>query len=372
MAPLPEGSAATALTAPIRQILHVALDRSEAVSAWVNTLDDPTGDPLWAVGDTGARRRLEPELHQHLRAALDDAIPLNMSVSGGSLHYRVAPVRLPGGPVLGVLSVLGPLPDDVDDLRAVGVEAMAIAHVLTAAHRPGRVEREALERIERVLEGQRIPMVFQPIVDLRTTAVIGFEAFARFEGAPARSPDRWFADAARVDRGIDLEDIAMRSAISYFSALPPGAFLSINVGCGAVRADTCAEVIAAVDPSRLVIELIDVGTSPEQSAAASVLSRAREAGVRLAIDDAGGGFARLSEIADLEPDFVKIDQWLVRGIDSDPVKRSLVRGLVALATELGAQTIAEGIETEAEARTVRDLGVHAGQGNLFGSPGPLG
>jgi EAL domain-containing protein (putative c-di-GMP-specific phosphodiesterase class I) len=96
----------------------------------------------------------------------------------------------------------------------------------------------------------------------------------------------------------------------------------------------------------------------------------REVGVRIAIDDAGTGYASLEAIMEITPDFIKTDMGLVRGIDSDPPRQEVVRALCSVARGIGAQVIAEGIETDAELRALRELGVRYGQGYLFGAATP--
>ena len=105
--------------------------------------------------------------------------------------------------------------------------------------------------------------------------------------------------------------------------------------------------------------------------AGTTLRLLREQGARLAIDDAGAGFASLQHIVRLSPDFIKLDITLTRNIDADPVRRALATALISFASEIGADIIAEGIETEAEFQTLRGLGVPFGQGFYFGDPAPL-
>lgn len=93
--------------------------------------------------------------------------------------------------------------------------------------------------------------------------------------------------------------------------------------------------------------------------------------MRLSVDDAGSGYSSLTHILNLAPDFIKLDLQLTRGIDLDPVRRSLATALVSFAKESGAAVIAEGIETGAELRTLRSLGAHYGQGYYLGLPSPI-
>ena len=101
------------------------------------------------------------------------------------------------------------------------------------------------------------------------------------------------------------------------------------------------------------------------------LGRLRRAGIRLAVDDAGAGFASLHHILKLCPDIIKLDIVLTRDIDRDPIKRALASSLVSFSRDVGGTLIAEGIETAAELQTLVELGVPLGQGYHLGYPSPL-
>jgi EAL domain-containing protein (putative c-di-GMP-specific phosphodiesterase class I) len=101
------------------------------------------------------------------------------------------------------------------------------------------------------------------------------------------------------------------------------------------------------------------------------LFKLRMMGVRLAVDDAGAGYSGLQHIVRLQPDIIKLDMSLTRHVDRDPIRRSLAAALVAFGRETGAAIVAEGIETQAEAETMRQIGIRFGQGYLFARPMPL-
>jgi EAL domain-containing protein (putative c-di-GMP-specific phosphodiesterase class I) len=94
-------------------------------------------------------------------------------------------------------------------------------------------------------------------------------------------------------------------------------------------------------------------------------------GISLAVDDAGAGFSGLRHVVELRPEVVKLDQAIVRAVDQDPVRQSLVAGMVHYARTTGTRLVAEGVETEAEAAALARLGVEIGQGYLFGHPASL-
>ena len=130
-------------------------------------------------------------------------------------------------------------------------------------------------------------------------------------------------------------------------------------------------MLDAFDPRRIVVELTEYLKIDDYPQLRTALMSIRERGVRLALDDAGSGYAGLSLILKVAPDIIKLDMELIRGIDFDPVRRSLVAAVVSVSRELGATVIAEGIETKDELDTLRELGVGCGQGYFLGRPGPL-
>lgn len=228
-----------------------------------------------------------------------------------------------------------------------------------------------LARVQTVLEQKAYTSVFQPIVDLRTGDVDGVEALTRFTAEPVRSPDVWFAEASAVGRGDDLELAAIRSAVRALKELPPGAFLSLNASPAVAVADVLLEALDGAPAERLVLEVTEHAQVDDYGALAESLTSLREAGVRLAVDDAGAGFASLQHILRLNPDIIKLDISLTRDIDQDPVRRALASSLVTFADEVGATLTAEGIERWAELDTLRELGVAHGQGYYLARPGPL-
>ena len=231
--------------------------------------------------------------------------------------------------------------------------------------------REQLARVRTAVEGSAMVLVFQPIVDLRGHAVRGLEALARFNGRPRRLAQRWFAEADAVGLRTELELRAIHEAVSRLSRLPAGLFLSINASPATLLTDEFALLVNHVDGRRLLIEVTEHAAVDDYDQLKKAIGRLRGSGVRLAIDDAGAGFSSLSHIVRLVPDFIKLDLFLTRDIDTDPVKRSLCAAMVAFASDIGASLIAEGVETQSELGTIEALGIEYGQGFYLGQPAPL-
>jgi PAS domain S-box-containing protein len=206
--------------------------------------------------------------------------------------------------------------------------------------------------------------VFQPIVQLDTRMVVGYEALSRFDDGS--SPLQRFAEAERAGLAAELEHACLASAFSAARRLPRGAWLSINLSPAALTG--LKEVAAASLLDRELVVEITERHPIEDYAAARRLLRRHLPTARIAVDDAGAGFASLRHIAELRPAIVKLDMELVRNVHRDPAREALIAGMVHFAAESGCELIAEGIEVEAERRVLLRLGVRLGQGYLLGAP----
>lgn len=216
-----------------------------------------------------------------------------------------------------------------------------------------------------------LTMLFQPIMDLNSQRPIGAEALARFDVLPIRPPNEWFADAADAGVALHLELAAIRLAMAQADRLPEDAFLSVNVSPPTLRSPALTDLLQRGAARPIVVELTEHQQIDEYQPTVDAIHALRALGVRLAVDDAGSGFASLNHILKLQPDFIKLDLMLVTGIDNDPVRRSLAGALVRFSAETGMTIIAEGIETAAELEILRDLGVTIGQGFHLGRPDRL-
>jgi EAL domain-containing protein (putative c-di-GMP-specific phosphodiesterase class I) len=198
------------------------------------------------------------------------------------------------------------------------------------------------------------------------------EALARFQVEPVRSPDVWFADAGRVGRQVELELAAVRAHTQAFedAALGP-CYVSLNVSPEVIVDRGLFDALAGLPWDRIVLEVTEHAPVTDYAALADALAPFRAAGGRLAVDDAGAGFASLRHILWLEPDIIKLDISLTRDIDTDRRRRALAAALITFANELGISIVAEGVETRPELDTLRSLGVRFGQGWFLRKPCPL-
>ncbi len=217
---------------------------------------------------------------------------------------------------------------------------------------------------------ESLAMVFQPIVSLHDLRVVGLEALARFRGAREEPPDAWFARAEAMGLGELLEVRAARVAIARLPDIPEPLFLSINVSPDTAGSPRLHRAIAGLG-RRIVLEITEHTAVRDYERFRLVIDRLRGLGARVAVDDAGAGFAGLSHVVRVVPDLIKLDIGMIDGIERDPARRSLVSAVSTLARATGSAVVAEGIETREQLLTLAGLGIDYGQGFLVGRPASL-
>ncbi|HZP27723.1 MAG TPA: EAL domain-containing response regulator [Acidimicrobiia bacterium] len=260
---------------------------------------------------------------------------------------------------------------DQAPLPVGSVLAMAVdlAPIVASILDPLIVRRAADARrgaLERVLGGRQFMSYFQPVLDLTDLSTVGYEALTRFDDGA--SPSIRFAEAGRLGLRGELEAATFFAAAEAASVLPDGTWLSLNASARLLARNEVHEAIADLGRP-VVVELTEHERIDDYEAVAKAL-KLLKSGTRLAVDDAGAGYASLRHILTLRPDFIKLDRDWVEAIDADAARQALVAGLQHFARSLGARLVAEGIETEAELDALRHLGVELGQGYLFAYPAP--
>jgi EAL domain-containing protein (putative c-di-GMP-specific phosphodiesterase class I) len=235
-----------------------------------------------------------------------------------------------------------------------------------------RLQDEQDQRIRLTIANRSLETHFQPIVDLRSGDAIGAEALSRFAQEPVRPPDVWFAEAAALGLGVELELTALDLALEQLNRLPTGLYLSLNASVETIMSEQFRTVLTNAPAERVVLELTEHTPVSDYLAVAKCIDELRSHGVRLAVDDAGSGFSSFSHVLNLKPDIIKLDTTLTRGIDKDPARQALGRALLTFGLEAYRTTIvAEGIETKEELATLRSLGCPSGQGYFLGRPNRL-
>ena len=219
--------------------------------------------------------------------------------------------------------------------------------------------------INTVIAGREFRPVFQPIVDLESSKVVGYEALTRFDSG--QRPDLCFADAWSVGLGPEMELATLEAAVEVAKRLAPGVWLNLNVSPRLLADPERLRAILWGADRPLVLEVTEHEVIEDYDAVREAI-RSLGKDIRLAVDDAGAGVANFGHIIDLRPDFVKLDISLVRRVNANLGRQAMVVGMRHFSRTAGCRLIAEGVETLEEARTLTALGVEFGQGYLLGRP----
>jgi len=239
---------------------------------------------------------------------------------------------------------------------------------------PARPNLRLRRLLESMLAGNAIAAAVQPIVRLHDASVIGYEGLARF--APRGgliTPDELFASASSLNMQGAVDLACLRAALRLAPRLGEAdifvnVVISTLLESGGMAALNRAVRDAGIDPTSVVLEFSEREPVPDLARLQRIASEVRARGFRIAVDDAGAGHASMRVIAELRPEFIKVDRSLIHAVDSDRARRALVVALLSFSGHIAARLIAEGIETQAELDTLASLGVMFGQGWLPGRP----
>jgi len=235
-------------------------------------------------------------------------------------------------------------------------------------------ERERARKVadlRATLRDRRVYIDYHPIVVADTRKVFGYEALARGEMRSLRSPEVMFEVAAEADLIWDLSRLCRSKALEgVHTRLQPHEMLFLNVDPQDFADPTFTDQLESEvkDAQRVVIEITERTAIKDYPKFRERLKAFRDRGYRFAVDDAGSGYAGLGSIANLEPDFIKLDISLINCIDTNFIKQSLVETIVRFANDQNAMVIAEGVERAEEFETVKKLGVHLVQGFYLHKP----
>jgi EAL domain-containing protein (putative c-di-GMP-specific phosphodiesterase class I)/DNA-binding response OmpR family regulator len=216
-------------------------------------------------------------------------------------------------------------------------------------------------------------MEYHPIIITENEQIYGYEALARGTRRELRSPEVLFEVAEEANLLWELSRLLRRRAVQGIAReLRDGQFLFLNVDPhdfdDPVFRNMEPADLGIEDPGRIVLEITERTAIKDYPRFQEYLASFRERGFRFAVDDAGSGYAGLGSIANLAPDYIKLDISLISNIDTNFLKQNLVETMVNFAEGQGAKVIAEGVERREEFEAVRDLGVHLTQGFLFHKP----
>lgn len=324
--------------------------------------------PAAVAADLRARAATGPSLDD-ARLYPVDPVATATDVGAGLHSVAFAPFSSFGG-TIGIVGIGSH--DRVSATRLVErlPALVTFASLLGATLGPGLDARhrgtEAQALVRANLDASAFTSLFQPIVELESRRIVGFEALTRFSGH--QGPTLAFAAAARAGLSVELESATLEGALLAARVLPAGAYLSLNASPEFIISGALGSLLEGCTRS-LVLEITEHEPITDYVVLRTAL-RSLPPGVRLAVDDAGAGFASFRHILELDPDFVKLDIGLVRNVDTDPARKALVAGMAFFAAERKLSLVAEGIETAGELETLIRLGVHLGQGYLLGRPKP--
>jgi EAL domain-containing protein (putative c-di-GMP-specific phosphodiesterase class I) len=249
-------------------------------------------------------------------------------------------------------------------------------HIALVARLESRKRRKQI--FELVLERQ-IYSVYEPIVEVSSRTVFGYEALARGpDGTELHSPATLFTMATEQDLVFQLDCLCRQSGLDGARDLPGGAKLFLNVRPSTIhdpnfRAEALERTLqrCELSPSDVVFEISEQESIANFDIFREVRDYYGKLGFQIALDDVGAGYASLEAVMEIRPEFIKVDRAFCAKIDEDPGRQHLLRALQSLADRIGARIIGEGLDTIEELQTLGRIGIHFGQGWLFGKPHPL-
>lgn len=238
--------------------------------------------------------------------------------------------------------------------------------------------QDRLTPLELILEERRLSVLFQPIIDMKTGEFLGFEGLIRGPAdSPLHSPINLFGAAEKEGLSLEVGMLARQTVLEAFvlQELPGHLFLNVSpetLTHPSFKNGKTLEYLRALglDPARVVIEITENQPTFDFVAMRSALLHYRSMGFKIAIDDLGEGFSSLRLWSELRPEYIKVDMHFVQGVDRDPIKLQFLKSIQSIAESCGTHVIAEGVETEAELRVIRDIGIAHGQGYFIARPSP--
>jgi len=237
---------------------------------------------------------------------------------------------------------------------------------------------DAKTPLQLILEQRRLSALLQPILDLKSGEFLGFEGLIRGPAdSPLHSPVNLFGAAKQQGLQLELEMLSRQTVLEAFAKLNLPGYLFLNVSPETLTHPSFrnGQTLTflkelGIDPERIIIEITENQPTFDFEGMRGALLHYRAMGFKIAIDDLGEGFSSLRLWSELRPEFIKIDMHFVQGVDRDPIKLQFLKSIQHIAESCGTCVIAEGVETEAELRVVKDVGIALGQGYFIARPCP--
>jgi len=245
--------------------------------------------------------------------------------------------------------------------------------VKIVAQRQTSEKLELFAGLKTVIRQRQLRPAFQPVRHLPDGAIMGYEALIRGpQGSSLEPPTVLFAVAHEHEMDVELETLCLETIFANLPRPVGDRRLFVNASAMLLRHPVFLDErnLAAINRSHgdVVVEISEKEMVRDYDSFQEVLTLVRRANLKIAIDDAGSGYSGLETILHLKPDYIKVADTLVRHIHADPIKREIIASLAAIGRRSGATVVAEGIEVEAERKTLVDLGIEYGQGYLLGRP----
>lgn len=331
------------------------------------------GDPL---NKSYCSRIVDGELPELMgdarRNPIARTIPATMALP--VVAHLSVPIRFSQGEVYGTLCCFSN--QDVDtlsdkDLAILRLFADFVGKILEPRVHLARERQNLRQRIQSVIDDARFIIHYQPIFRVQDHELVGHEALTRFIAEPVRPPDQWFDEAIDIGLNVQLELTVIRRILADLHRFPSDTYVSINISPETILRGDIQNHFVGVPHHRIVLEVTEHASVGDYETIRRMLEPLRAKGIRVAVDDAGSGYASFRHILKLQPDIIKLDASLIHQIDKDPGSRALAAAIVRFAEEMDCRVVAEGVETESELAVLLALNVNKAQGYLLGHPQPL-
>ncbi|RBP83907.1 EAL domain-containing protein [Marinomonas rhizomae] len=351
-----------------REMLHV--DKSESCRVFLNTGHKDINEVTYC--HLIAEEKLPNIIPDTSKNDITKALAITKALNIGS--YIGVPIYLSDDSIYGTLCCFSEHADESlsnKDLSILMLFAKFAARNIEKELTVSRLHEAARDNIFDIIHNRQLSIVLQPIYDFRTRSIKGFECLSRFQTEPYRSPDYWFNKANASGFGEVLELFAIEEALNQLPAIPEQYYIALNVSPKHLASPHLQAMLDKVPLHRIVLEVTERESIPDYKAFRSDIQRFRDKGMRLAVDDAGAGFASFQHILELQADIIKLDRSLIADINTDHRKRALVAALIGFAKETKSKVLGEGVETLAELEVLQELGAQKIQGYFFCHPLPL-
>lgn len=327
-------------------------------------------DPLTA---SYCQRVVDGRLPQLMQNAQDYPVALELKITrelgiGGHLS---TPITLSDGSVYGTFCCFSFQEDyslNDRDLGLLQAFAEIAGELLQKGEQFSREYKLKRARIRAILDGDGHNVVWQPIISIASGKVTGVETLSRFSDGVHPGPAEWFAEAVSVGLADELEMRAISKGLDILRTLEGDEYVGCNASAEAILNYQFSDDLRNQPLERMLLEITEHDIVRDYVRLREVLKPLRAAGLRIAIDDAGAGYASLQHILQLQPDVIKLDISLIRDIDINLPKQSLAMAMVMFGKAIGSTLVAEGVETSAEMETLAKLGVDMAQGYYIQRP----